>query len=281
MTFEALSRIAQTSGDILYLMVLLLFVAIVVTLERYWTLRRMLAQGRDWVAALRRHARLDAAALQGLLDAGAPGPHAGVVEAGLAVLSGEPPARIADLLEEAVMEQAPRVDRGLWMLDTIVTLAPLLGLLGTIIGMFNTFQALSNPGAASQQVTGGVGEALVATASGLFIAILGLVAFNFLNQRVRLVMHQLERIKLMLLNRLVAPPSRVATVKNVESVANEASQATLQAAQVRAAEAGTGATPAAPAPSHARQTTPASRAGHVPQHQAESAGRNTLNQATT
>ncbi len=275
MTFEAISRIAQTSGDILYLMVLLLFVAIVVTLERYWTLRRMLAQGRDWLAALRPHAWLGVGALQDLLDAGASGPHAGVVEAGLAVQPGEPAARIADLLEEAVMEQAPRVDRGLWMLDTIVTLAPLLGLLGTIIGMFNTFQALSTPGAAAQQVTGGVGEALVATASGLFIAILGLVAFNFLNQRVRLVMLQLERIKLMLLNRLVAPPSRVAPE------ASEASQTTAQGAHAHGAEVGNGVTPAAPTPSNARQTQPASRVGHVPQHQAEPSGRSTLNQTTT
>jgi biopolymer transport protein ExbB len=271
MTFAELTRIAQTSGDILYLMVVLLFVAIVVTLERTWVLRRMLARGQDWLALLRRHARLDAAALQNLLDAGAPGPHAGVVAAGLTVQPGEPAERIADLLEEAVMEQAPRVDRGLWMLDTIVTLAPLLGLLGTIIGMFNTFQALSNPGAASQQVTGGVGEALVATASGLFVAILGLVAFNFLNQRVRLVMHQLERIKLMLLNRLVATPTRVAS----EAVA-----------QARSAVPGLGIAPAASTCAQANPTHPApsrqtqSRTGHATQHPAEPAARGALDQAT-
>ena len=275
MALAEITHLAQTSGDILYLMVLLLFVAILVSIERYWMLRRLLGRGQGWLAALRQHRRLDATALRQLLEKGKLGPHADVVAVGLSLQGDEPAERIADLLEEAVMEQAPRVDRGLWMLDTIVTLAPLLGLLGTIIGMFNTFQALSNPGAASQQVTGGVGEALVATASGLFIAILGLVAFNFLNQRVRLVMHQLERIKLMLLNRLVAPPPRVATVTS------EASQTTSQAAQVHAAEADTDATPAALAPSHARQTPPASRVGHTPQHQAEPAGRSTLNQATT
>ncbi|MDE1953709.1 MAG: MotA/TolQ/ExbB proton channel family protein [Betaproteobacteria bacterium] len=277
MTFAELTRIAQTSGDILYLMVLLLFVAIVVTLERTWVLRRMLARGQDWLALLRRHARLDPATLQNLLDAGAPGPHAGVVAAGLTVQPGEPAERIADLLEEAVMEQAPRVDRGLWMLDTIVTLAPLLGLLGTIIGMFNTFQALSNPGAASQQVTGGVGEALVATASGLFVAILGLVAFNFLNQRVRLVMHQLERVKLMLLNRLAATPARAASA---------ASDTVAQAAQDRDAVPGQGLAPAegasAPA-SHAHPATPQqslSRTGHTAQYPAETTARGALDQAT-
>ncbi|MGA8009082.1 MAG: MotA/TolQ/ExbB proton channel family protein [Thiomonas sp.] len=231
MTLAELTRIAQTSGDILYLMVVLLFVAIVVSIERYWVLRRMLGRGQRWLAALREHRRLDAATLHRLLEAGAPGPHAGVVAVGLGLHGDEPVDRIADLLEEAVMEQAPRVDRGLWMLDTIVTLAPLLGLLGTIIGMFNTFQALSNPGAAAQQVTGGVGEALVATASGLFIAILGLVVFNFLNQRVRLVMHQLERIKLMLLNRLVAPArqSAVAQAAAVPPVAEAPPQAAVDA----------------------------------------------------
>ena len=216
MTYDELTHIAQTSGDILYLMAALLFVAIFVALERYWALQRMLARGRNWLSTLRTHSRLDAAELRRLLDAGPSGPHASVVAAGLDFHPGEPVARLADRLEEAVMEQAPRVDRGLWMLDTIVTLAPLLGLLGTIIGMFNTFQALSNPGAATQQVTGGVGEALVATACGLFIATIGLVAFNFLNQRVRLLMHQLERVKLMLLNRLVALPANLAHSPVVE-----------------------------------------------------------------
>ena len=88
------------------------------------------------------------------------------------------------------------------MLDTIVTLAPLLGLLGTIIGMFNTFQVLGSAASAPTAVTGGVAEALVATGSGLLIAILGLVAFNALNNSVRLAMHQMETLKIMLVNRM-------------------------------------------------------------------------------
>lgn len=100
------------------------------------------------------------------------------------------------------MREAPRIDRFLWVLDTIVTLAPLLGLFGTIVGMFNAFQVLSNPGNAPTQVTGGVAEALVATASGLFVAMIGLVFFNGLHNRVRGVVHQLETVKAALVNRL-------------------------------------------------------------------------------
>jgi biopolymer transport protein ExbB len=102
------------------------------------------------------------------------------------------------------MREAPNIDRFLRVLDTIVTLAPLLGLFGTIVGMFNAFKVLSNPGNAPTQVTGGVAEALIATASGLFVAMIGLVFFNGLHNRVRGVVHQLETVKAALVNRLAA-----------------------------------------------------------------------------
>jgi biopolymer transport protein ExbB len=70
--------------------------------------------------------------------------------------------------------------------------------------MFNAFQVLSDPGNAPTQVTGGVAEALIATASGLFVAMIGLVFFNGLHNRVRAVVHQLETLKVALVNRLAS-----------------------------------------------------------------------------
>ncbi|MGE4531230.1 MAG: MotA/TolQ/ExbB proton channel family protein, partial [Acidithiobacillus sp.] len=67
---------------------------------------------------------------------------------------------------------------------------------------------LGNPGTAPMAITGHVAEALVATATGLAIAIVGLVLFNGLNQRVRLVLHQMDRIKVSTLNRLYRQPVR-------------------------------------------------------------------------
>ncbi len=202
LSLQTLVDAAHKSGGILYLMALLLLLALAVIIERFWTLGRMQGQCQQWVRELKGHAHVDTASLRDRLKGDTHSPAAQVVAVALHHDLGDPLDHFSDRLEEAVMDQAPRIDRGLWMLDTIVTLAPLLGLLGTIIGMFNTFQALSHPGAATQAVTGGVGEALLATAAGLFIAVLGLVAFNALQQRVRLVMHHLERIKLMLANRM-------------------------------------------------------------------------------
>jgi biopolymer transport protein ExbB len=116
----------------------------------------------------------------------------------LDVANGE---QMANRLDEAIMLIAPRLDRRLWVLDTVVTLAPLLGLFGTIIGMFHAFSVLAQPGHAPNDVTAGVADALIATAFGIFIAMLGLAAFNALNNQVRLVLHQLDSLKMMIINR--------------------------------------------------------------------------------
>ena len=99
------------------------------------------------------------------------------------------------------MREVPALDRSLWVLDTVITLAPLLGLFGTIIGMFGAFSVLGDVQNGASQVTGGIAEALIATASGLLIAMVGLVFFNWLTTKVRMIVHQMEILKVMILNR--------------------------------------------------------------------------------
>jgi biopolymer transport protein ExbB len=91
-----------------------------------------------------------------------------------------------------------KVSARLWILDTIVTAAPLLGLLGTIFGIMETFNSLaaggmSDPGAVSR----GIGTALIATAIGIATALLGLLGHNVLNRRAHVLT---EDFKALLLN---------------------------------------------------------------------------------
>lgn len=108
-------------------------------------------------------------------------------------------SRAAD--EASLIEKA--LGRWLWVLETTVTAAPLLGLLGTIIGMIRAFRLFGNQGLVDPAgVTGGVAEALIATALGLFIALIALFAFNFLSQRQAQIMDEMERFGTRLIDRL-------------------------------------------------------------------------------
>jgi biopolymer transport protein ExbB len=100
-------------------------------------------------------------------------------------------SRAAD--EAKIIEQ--KLGKSLWILETITTAAPLIGLLGTIVGMMNSFKiigenSLINP----VGVTGGVAEALIATAFGLFIAIFSLFAFNYFSRKQDQIIDDLERL---------------------------------------------------------------------------------------
>lgn len=94
---------------------------------------------------------------------------------------------VAGLAEMALMK------RGLTTLDTIITLGPLLGLLGTIIGMIDSFGIMAESGLGQPHaVTGGVAEALVCTAAGIFVAVTTLVPYNYFLNRVEQEGEQIE-----------------------------------------------------------------------------------------
>jgi biopolymer transport protein ExbB len=94
----------------------------------------------------------------------------------------------AQLIEEGM-------SRGLWVLETIVTGAPLLGLLGTITGMMHAFNLIGGSGLVDPAgVTGGVAQALIATAVGIFIAVFALFGFNFLSRLHAQALEQMERL---------------------------------------------------------------------------------------
>lgn len=93
----------------------------------------------------------------------------------------------------AAGRELQRYNRGLSLLDTAITLAPLLGLLGTVTGMIRSFSLLGGQElGAPAAITGGIAEALIATAFGLGVAILALLPFNFLNAALERARHEVQ-----------------------------------------------------------------------------------------
>jgi biopolymer transport protein ExbB len=93
----------------------------------------------------------------------------------------------------AQSQELKRFKRGIPILDTVITLAPLLGLLGTVTGMMGSFKLIGGDLSAPGAITGGIAEALIATAFGLGIAITALIPFNILNSKLDEASHELEQ----------------------------------------------------------------------------------------
>ncbi|WP_094605883.1 Tol-Pal system protein TolQ [Sporomusa silvacetica DSM 10669] len=111
-------------------------------------------------------------------------------------------ANIESVLEGEAALAVAGLRTNLSHLDTIVTIAPLLGLLGTVIGMIGSFSIMNIKAGQPQAITGGVGEALIATASGLCVATLAMIVYSYFNHRLDKLITQIEQTCLLLLGHI-------------------------------------------------------------------------------
>ena len=162
-------------------------VSLAVVIERmiFWRRARSRGPVEELLQLVERREFSKAVELGGRLDL----PVARVLTAGLAHRN----PSLAKALEVAAQAEIPVLKKRLTILDTIITLAPLLGLLGTITGMINSFGIMSEAGLGQPHaVTGGVAEALIATAAGLLIAILTLIPYNYFSNRAERELEEIE-----------------------------------------------------------------------------------------
>ncbi len=201
---DKLIQLSIMSGGLLPLMAVLLLITLAVIIERAWFFHRVLKSGLELEHDLQLVEYQNWDKLEQIASHYEGSLQRSLISSALASRGQD--ADTSDRhIDEAVMWQLPKIDRYVWVLDTAVTLAPLMGLLGTIIGMVHAFDILGTAGAAggaTQMVTGGIAEALVATGAGLFIAIIAVLFLNHFNKRIRLALHQMDLLKVMLLNRM-------------------------------------------------------------------------------
>jgi biopolymer transport protein ExbB len=101
---------------------------------------------------------------------------------------------LSQALEMGAEEEVKRMRKNLTILDTIITLAPLLGILGTVMGIIDSFHLLGAAGIESPRVvTEGIAQALITTATGLAIAIMTLIPYNYFLSRIERTAREIEK----------------------------------------------------------------------------------------
>lgn len=185
---SALVALIVKGGPVMIPLLCCSVISLAVVIERgwFWWQRRSsadadrtleLAAAAKWEDALR-------------LGEASPSPIARILAAG--ICHKNPSATLA--MEAAVHGELAQLRRCLSILDTIITLSPLLGLLGTVTGMISAFGVMASGGISQPHaITGGVAEALIATATGLGIAIATLVPYNYFCARVEQTLGEMER----------------------------------------------------------------------------------------
>lgn len=181
-------------GLVLYLIVLASAVAIVVFIERFLHCHRAQINSTEFLngvrTVLKRNNVVEALSI---CDA-TPGPVARLVRT--AILNRDHGReRVREALEEAGLAEVPRLEEKLNLLATIAQVAPLLGLLGTVLGLMEVFSAMQNAGLHAQirDVSSGVWKALLCAAAGLAVSIPTHAAYNYLVARVNSIVLDMER----------------------------------------------------------------------------------------
>ncbi len=183
--------------------------AVAVILERLWFTRRqrILPNNLDrQLAELLRAGKVEEAIAICRRD---DSPLARVLVTGLRFLN-RPREELIDAVELTGRRELSALQRYVGMLGTIAAIAPLLGLLGTVIGIIRTFGLIEQHGIGNPQVlAGGISEALIATASGICIAVPTVIFYRFFMARARSLALELEESAHLLLFELRSPSERV------------------------------------------------------------------------
>ncbi len=194
----------QKGGIIMYLILFCSVVALTVFIERMWQLHMARTNTvkfmRDISVFLRRNRIKDAIDICNRTR----GPVANILKAGI-LKHDRPRAEIREAIEDAGVHEVPELEKNINILATIAHITPLLGLLGTVLGMVRAFQAIQEKATAAYPINpgdlaGGIWEALITTVAGLTVAIPTFVAYNFMVSRVATIVLDMERSSTELIN---------------------------------------------------------------------------------
>lgn len=196
-------ELMQKGGPAMWVILAVSVVGLAVFLERLVYLHRAQIRVGEFLRGLANLVRGDRFEEARKQCQSTPGPVARVALS--AVLARDcPRAELRDIVQEAGQLEVPRLERHLGLLAGLAYAAPLLGLLGTVLGLLEAFYLVSTQGgyATVADVSGAAYQSLISAAAGLAVAIPALVGVMYLTARVKDLMHDMERTGIEMVNLL-------------------------------------------------------------------------------
>lgn len=204
----SLPALLAHGGPVLWLILISSAVAVAVFVERFLHCHRAQINSLEFLNGVRTVLKRDNVVEALSICDATPGPVARLVKT--AILNREHGReRVREALEEAGLAEVPRLEEKLNLLATIAQLAPLLGLLGTVLGFIQTFMRMQEAGLHAHVglLATGVWQALVCAAAGLAVAIPAHAAYNYLVSRVNSIVLDMERAATEIVNIVTDTPS--------------------------------------------------------------------------
>ncbi len=189
-------------GIIMYPLLLCSIIGITIVIEKLYTLRRRRIVVPAVVNVIQGIAQLDDIKTAAYVCSQNPGPFSAIIGITLE-RHGEDKETIKEALNDQGRQEVYRLEKGLVILETIAGIAPLLGLLGTVLGILRVFNIISAMGIGqAEALAGGISEALITTIAGLFIGIPAVVAYNYFTQKAESLVLEIERHSNILLGKI-------------------------------------------------------------------------------
>jgi biopolymer transport protein ExbB len=186
-------EIVRAGGPFMWPIILCSVVAAAIILERLWTLQEQRVLPRDLIRRVRQLVEADQVNDKVIAALEQNSPLGRVLAAGLAHRHRSREIMM-ERLEDAGRHVVHDLERFLNTLGTIASISPLLGLLGTVTGIIKSFNALQAGAAGDpRMLSGGIAEALIATAAGLCVAIPALISYRYLRGRVESFVVEMEK----------------------------------------------------------------------------------------
>lgn len=195
-----LLKLFNDGGWMMYPLLATSLVGMIFIIERFFALRKAKTNVNEFLAKIRKSLIVNRSVKQATkVCEDYSGPVASIMKAGL-LKFGHPKDEVEKTIENAALFEIGRFEKNMVWLATVANVAPLMGFLGTVAGMINSFEALaeaglSNPGL----VASGISEALITTATGLAIAIPVQLAYNFFMNKINKFVRDVETSTNMLL----------------------------------------------------------------------------------